>query len=110
VVKYPCWYLLATKDKGIILLPVISKSFEVHVDCDFAGNWVPLLPAGHIISYAGCPIIWAFKLQIKMVLSTTKSECVGLLESIRIEIVMMNILKETKEQGVNLPKTMHVVY
>jgi hypothetical protein len=39
-VKYLCHYLLATKDKGLILHADSSKSFEVHVDCDFAGNWV----------------------------------------------------------------------
>jgi hypothetical protein len=39
-VKYLCKYLMATKDKGLILRPDTNKSFEVHVDCDFAGNWV----------------------------------------------------------------------
>jgi hypothetical protein len=38
--KYLWRYLMATKDKGLILRPDVSKSFEVHVDCDFAGNWV----------------------------------------------------------------------
>ena len=37
-IKYLCRYLLDTKDKGIILRPDVTKSFEVHVDCDFAGN------------------------------------------------------------------------
>jgi hypothetical protein len=41
-VKHLHRYLLATKDKGLILRPDVSKSFEVHVDCDFAGNWVKL--------------------------------------------------------------------
>jgi hypothetical protein len=31
---------MATKDKGLILCPDVSKSFEVHVDCHFAGKWV----------------------------------------------------------------------
>ncbi len=62
-VKYLCRYLLATKDKGMILKPDLSKSFEVHVDCDFAGNWVKedamndpstaKSRSGYIISYAG---------------------------------------------------------
>jgi hypothetical protein len=48
---------------------------------------------GYVISYAGCPIIWFSKLQTKVVLSTTESEYVGLSESLRIAIVMMNLLK-----------------
>jgi hypothetical protein len=39
-VKYLCRYLLATKDEGLLLRPDVSKSFEVHVDWNFAGNWV----------------------------------------------------------------------
>jgi hypothetical protein len=70
--KYLCRYLLATKDEGIILKPDVSKSFEVHVDCDVAGNWVKedamndpstaKSRAGYIISYVGCPIVWASKM------------------------------------------------
>jgi hypothetical protein len=64
----------------------------------------------YVISYAGCPIIWASKLQTEVVLSTTESEYVGLSESLRIAIVMMNLLKEMQEQGVDVPKTNPVVY
>jgi hypothetical protein len=39
-VKYLCRYLLGTKNEGLILRPDPSKSFEIHVDCVFAGNWV----------------------------------------------------------------------
>jgi hypothetical protein len=38
-------------------------------------------------------------------LSTTESEYVGLSESLRIAIVLMNLLKEMKEHGVELPTT-----
>jgi hypothetical protein len=119
-VKYLCRYLLGTKEKGIILHPDLSKSFEVHVDCDFAGNWVKedamndpstaKSRTGYVISYAGRPITWASKLQTEVVLSTTESEYVGLSESLRIAIVMMNLLKEMKEHGVDLPSTTPVVY
>jgi hypothetical protein len=119
-VKYLCRYLLATKDEGIILKPDISKSFELHVDCDFASNWVKedtmndpstaKSRIGYIISYAGCPIVWASKLQTEVVLSTTECKYVGLSESLRIAIVIMNLLKEMKEHGVDLPKTTPVVY
>ena len=40
-VRYLCRSFLAgTKNKGLILQADPSNSFEVHVDCDFAGNWV----------------------------------------------------------------------
>ena len=32
-------YLLGTCDKGMIIRPDIRRSFEVHVDADFCGNW-----------------------------------------------------------------------
>jgi hypothetical protein len=119
-VKYLCRYLLGTKDEGLILRPDPSKSFEVHVDCDFAGNWVKedamndpstaKSRTGYVISYQGCPITWASKLQTEVVLSTTESEYVGLSESLRIAIVLMNLLKEMKEHGVELPTTKPTVY
>ena len=65
---------------------------------------------GYVISYAGCPVIWASKLQTEVVLSTTESEYVGLSESLRIAIVMMNLLKEMQEKGVEVPETTPTVY
>jgi hypothetical protein len=119
-VKYLCRYLLATKDKGLILKPDESKSFEVHVDCDFAGNWVKedamndpstaKSRTGYIISYSGCPVVWASKLQTEVVLSSTESEFVGLSESLRIAIVMMNLLKEMQSFGIPISKTTPTVY
>ncbi len=49
---------------------------------------------GYIISYGGCPVIWASKLQFEVVLLSTESEYVGLSESLRVAIVMMNLLNE----------------
>jgi hypothetical protein len=119
-VKYCCRYLLGTKNEGLILRPDPSKSFEVHVDCDFAGKWVKedamndpstaKSRTGSVISYQGCPITWASKLQTEVVLSTTESEYVGLSESLCIAIVLMNLLKEMKEHGVELPTTKPTVY
>ena len=112
-VRYLCRYLAGTKDKGLILRADPTKSFEVHVDCDFAGNWVKedamndpstaKSRTGYIISYGGCPVLWASKLQTEVVLSTTESEYVGLSESLRIAIVMMNLLLEMKTFGIEIP-------
>ena len=70
-VRYICRYLAGTKDKALILCADPSKSFEVHVDCDFAGNWVKedamndpstaKSRTGYIIFYGGCPVLWASK-------------------------------------------------
>jgi hypothetical protein len=66
-IKYLYRCSMATKDKGLILRPNVSRSFEVHINCDFAGNWVredamadPSIAkssTGYIISYGGCPVI-----------------------------------------------------
>jgi hypothetical protein len=106
---------MATKDEGLILRPDATKSFEVHVDCDFVGNWVKedamsdpstaKSRTGYIISKGGCPVIWASKLQTEVVLSSTESEYAGLSESLCIAIVMMNLLKEMKSFGIPISKT-----
>jgi hypothetical protein len=119
-VKYLCRYLFATKDKGLILRPDASKSFEVHVDCDFAGNWIKedamndpstaKSRTGYIISYGGCPVIWASKLQSEVVLSSTESEFIGLSESLRMAIVMMNLLAEMQTFGIPVSKTTPTIF
>jgi hypothetical protein len=111
---------MATKDKGLILLPDATKSLEVHVDCDFAGNWIKedamddpstaKSRTGYIVSYGGCPVIWASKLQTEVVLSSTESEYVGLSESLRVAIVMMNLLTEMQAFGIPISKTTPTVY
>jgi hypothetical protein len=108
------------QDKGLILRPNMSKSFEVHVDCDFAGNWVKedamedpstaKSRTGYVISYGGCPIIWASKLQTEVVLSSTESKYVELLESLHVTIVMMNLLNELKAFGIPITKTTPTVF
>ena len=60
---------------------------------------------GYIISYGGCPVLWVSKLQTEVVLSATESEYVGLSESLRIAIVMMNLLTEMKDFGIEIPST-----
>ena len=65
-------YLIGTRDKGIMMKPDHTKSFECWVDADFAGNWYkpramkdPMTTksrSGWVITYAGCPITWLSKL------------------------------------------------
>jgi hypothetical protein len=52
-----------------------------------------------VITYAGCPIIWASKLQTQIALSTTEAEYLALSQCLRDTIPIMNLLKEFSEQG-----------
>ena len=119
-IKYLCRYLMGTKDKGLILKADPTKSFEVHVDCDFAGNWIKedamndpstaKSRTGYVISYGGYHIIWASKLQTEVVLSSTESEYVGLSESLRVAIVMMSLLLEMKSYGIPIASEIPTVH
>jgi hypothetical protein len=86
-VKRICRYLLKTKDQGLILKPDKSRGLECFVDADWAGSWRdrssngPLSShsrTGYVIKYAGCPIIWASKMQPLIALSTTEAEYIAL--------------------------------
>jgi hypothetical protein len=100
-------YLKGTRDKGLILKPQ-EHSFDCFVDSDFSGNWDPsdtTDPAtaksrsGFVIKYAGCPIVWASKMQTEVALSTTEAEYIALSTALRECIPLMSLLKEMKEQG-----------
>jgi len=101
-------YLAGTKDKGIIFRPK-SESFQVYVDADFSGNWsqdtaewdpdTARSRSGFIITYAGCPVYWASRLQTEIALSTTEAEVIAASESMRHVIHMMDLIDEFKSRG-----------
>jgi hypothetical protein len=80
-VKWIGRYLKATRNDGTILRPDGSKSLEVYVDADFAGNWDPKLAGkdrstarsrhGYYICYGGMPIAWKSQLQQEIALAIT---------------------------------------
>jgi hypothetical protein len=81
------------------------------VDADFSGNWdiksshdstTARSQTGYVITYAGCQIIWASKLQTEIALSTTESEYYALSTSLREVIPLINLLKEIKGHGINM--------
>jgi hypothetical protein len=83
-------------------------SVQCYVDADFRGNWDPNLAddpitaksrSGYVINYAELPIIWAFKLQTKILLSTTESGYVAIYTAFREVIPMMHFLKELSDNG-----------
>eukprot|EP00957_Ditylum_brightwellii_P206272 15347631-Ditylum_brightwellii.AAC.1 len=98
-------YLMATKDMGIILYP-----FSVYVDADFSGHLVKKRAmhdastaksmTGCIITCAGCPILWASRLQTLVTLSTTEAEHAVLSTEAREAIVLMSFLQEIQDKGI----------
>ena len=113
-------YLAATIDDGIILDPKRSRSFEVFADADFCGNWYRPTAAqdpstaksrtGYAIMYAGCPIIWASKLQTQVALSTTEAEYLALSQALRDVIPVMHLIKELAQQDFKTLSTKPRVY
>ena len=114
-IKWLCRYLCGTKDKGLILKPDKSASFEVYVDSDFAGNYVPEEAQddintarsryGYIVTYRGCPITWASKMQTEVALSSTESEFIALSHTLRNTIPLMELLKELEQKNIGFPPT-----
>ena len=110
-----CTYLRDTRTQGIILDPDPAKSLEVYVDADFCGNWnrttamddvsTAKSRTGYVILLAGCPIIWASRLQTQIALSTTEAEYIALSTSLRDTIPIMNLLKELKHRNFNIIST-----
>jgi hypothetical protein len=110
-VTYIGRHLLPTKDEGIIFDPN-EHSFECWVDADFCGNWDPATAehdsttarsrTGHVIKYAGCPIIWQSRLQTDTALITHEAEYIALLIALRAlqkDVTVMQMLEEANAQS-----------
>jgi hypothetical protein len=92
--------------------PDKSRGLECHVDANFAGDWSKKYMddastcyscAGYIIWYAGCPLIWASKMQTIIALSSTEeAEYVALSAALRDITFVMQLLKELISFGVKL--------
>jgi len=113
-VRYIDRYLAGTRDKGLILQPDKSKSFDVFVDADFCGAWdasesedpdTARSRSGYCITYAGCPIYWSSKLQTEHALSSTESEYMALSEALRSTIPMMTVVDEMAKYGIQMNTT-----
>jgi hypothetical protein len=112
-------YLMANRDKGIILRPDATMGLEDWVDADFCGNWdreyaiedptTARSRSGYIIRYCGCPITWRSKLQTEVALSTTEAEYVALSQSLREVIPIMNLLTEAKKANIDVHHTKPII-
>jgi hypothetical protein len=54
---------------------------------------------GYVITYLGCPLVWASRLQTVFALSTAEAEYIALSTALRDVIPMMDLLTEMKEKG-----------
>ena len=106
-VKWIGRYLLKTKDKGMVLRP-LDKYFDCYVEASFAGDFVKEYSeepdmagsrTGYVITYGGCPVIWASKLQTEVALSTTEAEYIALSQSLREVIPLMGLMREMLQHG-----------
>jgi hypothetical protein len=111
-------YLKSTQDKGLIMHPDRTRGLECHVDADFTGGWSKQYTddastcysrTGYIIWYAGCPLIWASKMQTVIALSTTEAEYVALSAALRDVTFVMQLLDELISFGVNLKSVLPTV-
>jgi hypothetical protein len=75
----------------------------MYVDADFAGVWhqeyshlrdCALSRTGYVITYCGCPIHWASKLQSEIALSTTESEYIALSMATRELLPLRHLVLE----------------
>jgi hypothetical protein len=108
-VHHSVWFLTGTRDEGIILKPR-EVSFECFADADFCGLWdkdtaeedsnTTKSRMGYLLTYAGCPLVWASKLTGPFCLSTTEAEYVALSVALRQVILVMDLLEEMKAQGI----------
>lgn len=112
-------YLLGTQDKGIICTPV-DESLHLYADADFAGNWVKDVAqtsidtarsrTGYVLMHAGCPVIWASKMQTEIALSSTESEYVALSQGLREVLPLMGLIKELADAGFHLNRQTPIVH
>ena len=66
-------------------------------------SWNAKSRYGFIIMFAGVPIFHASHLMQMITLSSTEAEYVGLSESLREAIPLINLVKELKQRGFNMP-------
>ncbi len=112
-------YLIATKDKGLICTPN-DESIECYCDADFAGNYhiseaehevdTARSRTGFVIKYAGCPLLWASRLQTEIALSTTESEYISLSTALREVIPMIHLIEELRAAGFDYSPSKPKVY
>jgi hypothetical protein len=62
------------------------------------------------VFYAGCPVIWASKLQTQVALSTTEAEYIAMSQSLRDVLPIMFLVQENCKKGFQVICTKPYVY
>jgi hypothetical protein len=119
-ILYLVCYLKKTRDLGIRFAPNPGKGFKCYCDADFSENSTASIAdvdlstskscSGWVVFYAGCPIIWASKLQTQTALSTTEAEYIAMSMSLRDVIPIMKLINEMKEHNIPVICTKPYVY
>ena len=65
---------------------------------------------GFIIEYAGCPLIWASKMQTLIALSSSEAEYIALSTSLREAIPLMELLHKIRDQGFDIKSSKPTVH
>ncbi len=60
---------------------------------------------GYVITYAGCPMHWASKMQTEIALSSAEAEYIALSQSMREVIPIMWLLQEAADHGIHFNNT-----
>ena len=117
---YLCKYINKTRLLGLQLKPDPSKGFECYTGTDFAGTYIcdfaamdPSTAKSYLSWYvfnAGCPIIWASKLQTLVALSTTEVEYIALSSTLCDVIPVMQLMEEITKNGFPILCTDPYVY
>lgn len=102
-------YLIATKDKGLIIKPnpdIGIFDIDCYVDADFAGLFsvedkqdphCVKSRTGYVIMVGGSPVVWSSKLQPVIASSTMESEYIALSTACKELIPIRNIASEIAE-------------
>ena len=95
--------------------PDASKSFEVWVDADFAGNYNKVTAGsdpstaksrlGFVITYAECPVQQSSKLQTQVAVSTCEAEYISLSQALREAKPLMELAQELQDRDFNCEHT-----
>ena len=97
-------HLKGTVEKEIICKPNTDKGLEVHFDSCFTGSYdrtnaeesaSVCSRTGFNIKCANCPITWKSKLQTRITVSTTETQCIVLLTELLETTLLMQLQRET---------------
>ena len=96
-------YLLATRDKGLVMTPTKELNVDAYPDADFAGLYGyedSLDPVcvrsrtGFVINVANCPVLWKSSLQTETATSTMQAEVIAMSSCCRELMPIIDMVNE----------------